>query len=64
MFRKNRNEHKPSIEQFPAFISYASSVLDILFKHNILVDNEDKVIYNEDVDINFAREEIEEISIQ
>lgn len=64
LFQKNSTKYKPTIEQMPAFVSYASSVLDILFKHNVFLDNEDCVIYNENGDIDSAREEIEKVSIR
>ncbi len=57
-FRKNSNKYKPVIEKLPSFISYATSIYDILFKYYILIDTEDKVLYNEDADINSAYEEI------
>ena len=62
-FRKNSNKYKPVIEKLPGFISYATSIYDILFKYNILVDTEDKVRYNEEGDINSAYEEIAKISV-
>ncbi len=62
-FRKNSNKYKPVIEKLPSFISYATSIYDILFKHNILIDTEDKVRYNEEGDINSAYEEIAKISV-
>lgn len=37
IFRKNSSKYKPVVEQFPSFISYATSVIDLLFKHNILL---------------------------
>ncbi|MBR4035636.1 MAG: hypothetical protein IKJ05_02745 [Oscillospiraceae bacterium] len=58
LFRKNSNKYKPTIEKLPNFISYATSVLDILFKYNILIDSEEKVLYNENGDINSAYDEI------
>ena len=61
-FRKNTNKYKPIIDKLPDFVSYATSVFDILFKYHILIDAEDKVIYNEDGDINSAYEEIAKIS--
>ena len=57
-FRKNSNKYKPVIEKLPSFISYATSIYDILFKYHILIDTENKVLYNEDADINSAYEEI------
>lgn len=62
-FRKNSNKYKPVIEKLPAFISYITSIYDILFKHNILIDTEDKVLYNEDGDISSAYEEITKVSV-
>ena len=62
-FRKNSNKYKPVIEKLPDFISYATSIYDILFKHNILIDTSDKVRYNEEGDIKSAYEEIAKISV-
>ena len=62
-FRKNSNKYKPVIDKLPDFISYATSIYDILFKYNILIDTEDKVLYNEDGDISSAYEEITKISV-
>ncbi|MBR4951065.1 MAG: hypothetical protein IKZ23_03835, partial [Clostridia bacterium] len=61
-FRKNSTKYKPTIEKLPDFISYASTVLDILFKHNVFIDNEDDVFYNENGDIDSALEEIKKTS--
>lgn len=61
LFRKNSNKYKPVIEKLPDFISYATSIYDILFKHNILIDTNDKVRYNEEGDIKSAYEEIAKI---
>jgi hypothetical protein len=63
LFRKNSNKYKPVIEKLPDFISYATSIYDILFKHNILIDTGDKVRYNEEGDIKSAYEEIAKISV-
>lgn len=62
-FRKNSNKYKPVIDKLPDFISYTTSIYDILFKYNILIDTEDKVLYNEDGDISSAYEEITKISV-
>lgn len=64
LFRKNANKYKPVVEQFPNFISYASSVLDILFKYDILIDDEEKVVYNENGNFSSVYEEIEELTRQ
>ena len=61
-FRKNSNKYKPVIEKLPRFISYATSLYDILFKYHILIDTDDKILYNEDGDISSAYEEIIKIS--
>ena len=63
-FRKNSNKYKPVIDKLPDFISYTTSIYDILFKYNILIDTEDKVLYNEDGDINSAYEEIIKLSVE
>ena len=57
-FRKNSNRYKPIIEQLPAFTSYGSTVLDILFKHQVITCNEDIVVYNNDGSIELACKEI------
>ena len=62
LFIKNTNKYKPSINQLPDFIAYASSVLDVLFEFDILIDNGDCVIYNENGNTHAAYEEIERIS--
>ena len=56
--RKNSNRYKPVIEQLPAFSSYASTVLDILFKHKIITNNGDVVVYNDNGDTALAYKEI------
>lgn len=61
-FIKNTNKYKPIIDKLPDFVSYATSVFDILFKYHILIDAEDRVVYNEDGDINSAFGEIAKIS--
>lgn len=61
-FRKNSNKYKPVIEKLPEFIAYATSVLDTLFKHNILIDTEECVVYNEDGDFDSAYKEIEQLT--
>ena len=63
-FRKNSNKYKPVIDKLPDFISYTTSIYDILFKYQILIDAEDKVLYNEDGDINSAYEEIIKLSVE
>ena len=60
-FRKNSTKYRPVIEKFPDFVSYASSVFDILFKHGILIDTDEKVIYNENGDVQSAYEELEKL---
>ena len=62
-FRKNSNKYKPVIDKLPGLISYATSIYDILFKYRVLIDTEDKVIYDEDGDIKSAYEEMITISI-
>lgn len=62
-FRKNSNKYKPVIDKLPSFISYATSIYDILFKYRILIDIENKVIYDEEGDIKSAYEEIISISV-
>jgi len=62
LFKKNSNKYKPVVEQFSTFVSYASSILDVLFKCNILIDTGEHVIYNEGGDINAAYEEMEKLS--
>ena len=62
-FRKNSNKYKPVIDKLPSFISYATSIYDILFKYRVLIDTEDKVIYDEDGDIKSAYEEMISISV-
>ena len=57
-FRKNSNRYKPVIEQLPAFTAYGSTVLDILFKHQVITCNGDVVVYNDDGDIELACKEI------
>ena len=63
LFRKNSSKYKPVIEKLPAFTAYATSIFDILFKYNILIDEEENVIYNEDGDISSAYEELNKIAI-
>lgn len=58
LFKKNSTKNKDVIKSFPAFIDYASSILDILFKHNILVDNNNQVTYNEHGNIKAAQKEM------
>lgn len=60
--RKNSNRYKPVIEQLPEFTMYGSTVLDILFKHNVIACNGDTVDYNKDGNIALACEEIMAIS--
>lgn len=55
---KNSNRYKPVIEKLPVFISYASTVLDILFKHKIITINGDVVVYNNNGNIELACKEI------
>ena len=62
--RKNSDKYKPVIEKLPEFISYATSVFDILFKYRILIDADENVQYNEDGDIDSACEEVMKISNQ
>ena len=62
-FRKNSTKYKPIIEQLPDYISYASSVFDILFKYNVFVDTEECVVYNEKGNITSACEEIQKLLI-
>ena len=57
-FRKNSNRYKPTIEKLPTFISYASTVLDILFKHKILINNGDGVIYNHNGEFELVYEDL------
>ena len=56
--RKNSNKYKPIINKLPDYISYATSIFDILFKYQILIDTEDKILYNEDGNISSAYEAI------
>lgn len=60
--RKNSNRYKPVIEQLPTFASYGATVLDILFKHKIITNNEDTVAYNNDGNIELAYKEITAMS--
>lgn len=62
-FIKNSNNYKPVIKKLPDFISYGTSIYDILFKYNILIDSGDKVLYNEEGDVNSAYKEMREIGV-
>ena len=55
---KNSTRYRPVIEQLPVFFSYASNVLDILFKHKILIHNDNVVVYNHDGNVELACKEI------
>ena len=57
--RKNSNQYRPIIEKLPAFTSYGSAVLDILFKHKVIVDNGETVVYNDDGNTEMAYKEID-----
>lgn len=58
-FRKNSNRYKPIIEKLPLFTTYATTVLDILFKHEAITDKGDVVVYNADGNIDLAYKEIQ-----
>ena len=62
-FRKNSNKYKPVIDKLPGLISYATLIYDILFKYRVLIDTEDKVIYDEGGDIKSAYEEMVSILV-
>ena len=62
IYRKNSNKYKPVIEKLPNFISYATSVYDILFRNHILIEHDNRVIYNENGDIDLAKEELAKLS--
>ena len=63
-FKKNSTKYKPTIEQLPAFTAYGTRILDILFKHKLLIDEDDHVVYNMNGDAQSAYEEIMGLELQ
>jgi hypothetical protein len=61
-FKKNSTQRKQIIEQLPSFTAFAASVFEILFKHNILIDEPECVVYNKDGDVDSAFEELRALS--
>ena len=56
--RKNSNQYRPIIRQLPSFSLYGTAVLDILFKHNVIINNGDTIVYNNNGNFEMARKEI------
>lgn len=57
-FVKGTNKYRPVIEHLPHFTSYATSVFNILFQNNILIDNDELIIYNKNGNFDLAFKEL------
>lgn len=61
LYIKNSTRFKPTIKKLPNLVEYANEVFNVLFKHNVLIDQEECVMYNEKGNIHSASKDLEDL---